>query len=310
MIAGYVHGMKDHFSAGQKFSGYLKKYVVDLYLPCIYFSLAYWLLKYFLISPLNNSLNFTEGLTFTSTHLYLIPLTGIREYWFICTLFFVKVIHVAFEGLFRRANVNALFWCIAFIAARFCGMKIFYSTAIFSYGLYFHIGFMMKRKDIISESRHPAAIWGLSLFVAGFMFFLFPYMNDTSNAFTGTAAALFMSIALIMIFYAFGIKNRFLAYCGVFSMVIYALHLYIISFMRFSYRFAGLSSTVNSAILYFVCFIAALFVPLLVIKLYQNVKCFRWIEYIFYPGKLLPKSLAVHQVKAEHAHSSSDKLPQ
>ena len=257
--------------------------MIDLYLPCIYFSLSYWLLKYFLISPSNNA----EGVTLTSTlELCLIPLKGFQEYWFLCTLFFVKVIHAAFEGLCRRANINALFWCVIFAAAKFCGADCLDSMAGLSYGLYFHIGFLMRRNNLI----RPRAIYGVLLFVAGFMFFLLPYVKGSADIFTGTAAALFMSTGLMIMFYAFWIENRFLAYCGIVSMVIYALHNYLIAFMRFAFRLMGLSSAVNPAVLFIVCCFAALFVPLLVIKLYKNVECLSWIEYIFYPSKILTRT--------------------
>lgn len=104
IIAGYAHGMKEHFSSGQTYKSYLRKYMIDLYLPCIFFSLIYWLPKYILRS---SSIGTAEGLIPTSIDgLFRIPFFGFSAYWFICTLFFVKILHLVFERYLKLESLH------------------------------------------------------------------------------------------------------------------------------------------------------------------------------------------------------------
>ena len=286
IISGYVHGKKEHFTSDQKFSGYLRKYAVDIYLPCIYFSFLYWLPKYFTLNEANNVENF--GLT-SLQDMFMIPIKGHNIYWFLCTLFFVKMIHLSLEAISKRIDINLLLWTILFVAAKFLNVGFIDDTVILSYGFYFHLGFIMMRKTLITESRHPTVFHGALLFAAGSALFLYTYFIGSGNAYTVNAEAIVLSLAMMTMFYALPVRNHFLSECGSCSMVIYVLHVHVIFAMRIIYRFLGLSASVHPSILFIPTVIVSVIIPLLVVYIYRHVKCFRWIEYIFYPGKLLRK---------------------
>ncbi len=292
LIAGYAHGMKDHFSGGQRYSGYIRKYFVELYLPALYLSLMYWGPKYFLLSPSSNIAN----VKLTSlTALYLIPIFGFEEYWFITVLFFMKVIHISAEYVFRTKKALLIFWLAviagvyAFLAVKYYGGVGYSKIEQLYRGLFFPIGYAIRQWNIITEDKHPKALYGLIVFVGGSLSFLLPGLNGTTTFFSEAASAIFISVGLMIMFYAFGTDNGFLVFCGVYSMVFYVVHVYVIAAVRMLYKLLGLASVVNPSILFAVCFAVSLLVPFLLVKLYQNVKCFRWVEYIFYPGRLLLK---------------------
>ena len=75
---------------------------------------------------------------------------------------------------------------------------------------------------------------------------------------------------------------------------------------RIMYRISGVKAGSFPAFSYLMCFIAALFIPLAIVWLYKNVKCLRWVEYIFYPSRLL----RVNHVQPNHTDQSTDNLPQ
>ena len=280
MIAGYAHGMKDHFSNGQKFSGYLKKYVIELYLPALYFSFIFWLQKY-LRSSLTNDV---AGLQLTSAeNFFYIPLLGILEYWFICTLFFIKTLHILLENVCKRKMLLSAFWVLSFVVITLFSSSLPKFIARFSFGFYFHIGYLMRQHGLITADNHPKFYYGIIMLITGIIILFLPasVMNYTVST--------LISIAFFIIFYSLGVCNSFLMKCGIYSMVIYATHIRILVLNDSIFRFMGLSSSVNVLVLRFISIVIAILVPLGVVWLYKNVKSLRWIEYIFYPGKLLLK---------------------
>ena len=281
MISGYVHGMKDHFSGSENFSGYLKKYLAELYLPAMYFSVTYWLLKYFLISPSNNA----EGFNLVSVKDFcMIPILGFNEYWFLCTLFFVKAVHVLLEYVFRHKYMISLFWLLLFILINIFSSSLPVFLSRFSFGFCFHIGYLLRTKSLISPKQHPRLLYGLILLASGVILYCLGSPKS--------AVSLTLSLSMFIIFYAAGITNSFLVRCGVYSMIIYCLHVYVITLTRLIYRFAGLTESISPAVLFVITSAAGVVLPLFVVMLYQNVKALGWIEYIFFPGKLLKKHRA------------------
>ncbi len=225
MTAGYSHAMKDHTSSSSQLSGYLKKYVVELYLPAVYFSLIFWSLKYFFISPANNP----EDLTLTTLEdLYLIPISGYNQYWFIFALFPVKVLHVFLERLFKdKGCVNSLFWLAFFVMLKASHSYLPDAVSNLSHGFYFHVGYLLKRKELITDSNHPRLVYGLLLAVIGTVLLSVRGSN--------IGAALCISLALFIVFYDLRIDNRFLVSCGLSSMVIFVTHQYTRNLMRIVY---------------------------------------------------------------------------
>ena len=285
MIAGYAHGMKEHFQSGQKYAYYLRKYIVDIYIPCLFFSFAYWLTRRVFVSPSNVS---TENFHYASpSELLSIPFFGYSVYWFLCTLFFVKIVHILLERYVKRESLHIGIWVLSFIIIHSFWEIIPPFFRHFTYGLYFHTGFFLRRQNIITHENHPKLLWGIILILVGTACFYASHFLGMSSIFTRTGTSMFTSLAFFVIFYALNITNSFLVMCGVYSMIIYTLHSYVQTPFRVLYRAAGLFASGNPFVLSAVCFFFALMLPLIPVWLYKNVKCLRWIEYIFYPGKVL-----------------------
>ena len=285
MISGYADGMRQRPSGAFR---RIMKCAADIYLPGLYFSFLLWLPKFFMFHSLglDNTENFSVA---AMSSLYYIPLRGFAVYWFLCSLFFVKSLHILLERFIGNRNIHALLWVIIFLAAGFYGNNLPAFLRRMHYGLYFHAGYLMSGQNIITRVRHPRISRAVMLFLAGILIFSVSYFCGIRNLFVKAASALCISTALLIVFYALNVRNSLLVLCGTYSMVIYIPHNSIIAVLRIMLRFLGLSSFTVPAIIvmsvFFFC--AALFIPLCIVWLYRNVKRLGWIEYIFYPGKLI-----------------------
>lgn len=300
ILSGYAHGMKERFSSGQSLLPYVRKSVIDLYIPGLYFSLLYWLPKYLLVSnPAFATENFR---TVSLNDLLRIPLYGFNLYWFLFTLFFVKVLHMFFERYVKRESLHIMFWLLMYSvavifflrdevnsflrdAAVFLVRDENYFFSVFYTGIYFHIGFLMKKYSFIPQKISM----GILLFLAGTAFFAVSHFYEFRNIFTRTGSSIFTSLALFVIFYDLNINYGLLVTCGVYSMVIYCLHNHVVAFCRVAFRLTGLSSSASPLVLFVICIFFAVLIPLIIVWLYKNVKSLRWIEYIFYPGRYKSK---------------------
>ncbi len=278
MMSGYVHGLKEHFQSGEQYKYYFKKNVISIYIPCLFFS--------YLQAFLNLLMSFyLEGVNVPSVYDFLlIPFSGFLNYWFLCELFLVKSVHLLLERYVKSEYIHMLFWLIVFIVIKpFTFSEILPEFVIFfTYGLYFHIGFVMRRYNILSERLS----YGIILLLIGTACFIVNYIYGNKNVILQTGTALCLSLACFMIFYALRITNSFLVMCGLYSMVIYCIHNYGAVIFRLSYKLLNLQMfNLHASLLFLMCFAFALFIPLMTVWLYKNVKCLRWVEYIFYPGK-------------------------
>ena len=290
MISGFVHGVKDHSSDCHEFARCISKSITDLYLPGLCFSLILWFPKFFMFVSL--SMENTEGFQLaTWDSLYQIPFHGFSIYWFLCSLFFVKVMHVSLERFIRNGNIHAMIWAVLFIATKIpCSIVPSFMTQLGD-GLYFHIGYLLRRHDIFTHDSRTRIGLGIILFLMGILSFAAIQHWGIRNLLTQTLCALSISIALFVIFYALDVRSPFLVLCGLYSMVIYIPHNSIIALLRIILRLFRLSyNGLTVAVLSVIFFAVSLFVPLSLVWLYKNVKCLRWAEYIFYPGKFFRRN--------------------
>jgi len=219
------------------------------------------------------------------SELLIIPFLGFKNYWFLCTLFFVKLLDKIFDF---DEKINYIFWliiCINIII--FCGSLPEVITQ-FYYGLYFCAGKILKRLEFIESAK---LFYGIIFIIIGMSFFFVPVLYVKGSDLGSlsplrTYAAIFMSLGLFIAFHALKIDNKLLVTCGVYSMVVYTIHNFIAAPLRVICRLSGLNAPVLMLIF---CFIMAVLIPLLIVKIYKRVKFLRWVEYIFYPGKLFYK---------------------
>lgn len=280
MIAGYSHGIKEHFHSGQTYIYYLRKYIIDIYIPCLIFSYTYWFSRKFFVPSSSVSTESFHNAYYSE--LLTIPFFGYSVYWFICALFFVKIVHIFLERYVKHEYMQIIFWVSLFIIINLFREKVPSFFGHFTHGLYFHAGYILKRNKLIRQRK---LLYGIIFFLLGMLCFHASYFLGQRNILTSTGASMFMSLSFFQIFYAFGISYRFLVICGIYSMVIYALHSYIATPFRVIFRMTGLFSSGNPFMLFTLSFVLSLAIPLVIVWLYKNVKCLNWIEYIFYPGR-------------------------
>ena len=280
VVSGYVHAIKQLNISDCL--PQIKKCFIDIYLPCLWFSFPQWFIMWF-IFPSYNPANFGAA---TIEDLYMIFLTGFKEYWFLAALFFVKALHIVLECRIKNTKLISVIFITLFILISFFQMPVFISRL--SYGLYFHIGYLIKRTGYINKDNSRRCLYGIILLGAGTLMYLFPYNYNLKHIYT-SVRVISLCLAWFIIFYSLGISSSFLNAYGIYSMVVYCSHNYAAASLRLLYKVLGLSEYVSNIFFLYFCFIMAMAIPMLIVWIYKNLRCFRWIEYIFYPGKLLLK---------------------
>ena len=272
MIAGYVSGIS---RKKLNFRDYVIKNFIDLYIPCMFFSYLQFACNKFVFASFNPA-----GFRVPDYHeLYTIPFIGFKNYWFLCTLFFVKVLDKIFSF---NEKINYVLWLIiSAVIINFRGIVPEFLTQ-FYYGLYFCAGKILERSRFII---HTKIFYGvIFILLASILFADGIDLGRLSPL--RTVIAVCMSLGLFIIFHALKIDNKFLVLCGVNSMVIYTIHNFIAAPLRIICRLSGINTPILMLIF---CFAMAVLIPLFIVKLYKKYKFLRWIEYIFYPGKLFAK---------------------
>ena len=282
MISGYVHGLTDRFNDGLGWHYHAGKNLVSIYFPYLWFSYVGWAVSLLFFRGSTNPINYNMA---QFSELFRIPFIGFREYWFLCTLFQVKLLHMAFECKVKNPIYNTVFWLIVFIAITSFKAHLPVYISRLSFGMYFHAGYLIRTKALISTEKHPNFWAGAVLIAAGTILCFFP---PFSGPLCGIASAVCGCIGWFTVFYALKIKPDVLVLAGSTSMVMFILHDYVIFSMTLLFKFTGFLSgwPFIAAVL---TFTLAVSVSLLIVKLYKNVQCLHWIEYLFYPGKLLKK---------------------
>ena len=276
MIAGYVHAMSTSKSS---YLARIKKAAVDLYLPCLYFSFPQWVIMSSVFAVYNPA-NFGAA---KLSDLFAIPLIGFKEYWFLAVLFFVKALHITFEHTISSQKLQAVLWIIIFLLVSLFRKNLPLGGLRIEMGIYFHAGYLMKQNNVFTC---PKILHGLLLIIVGTCCFCARYVLNAQNIFTAAGSAFCISTGLFIVFYAMKVNNSVLKVYGLYSMVVYCLHNYAAASLRMLFTVSGLSSSASPVILAAIGIIFAMTIPLAVVWLYKNVKCLRWIEYIFYPRRL------------------------
>ena len=280
MISGYVHGRIDRFHDSRGYSHHTLRNFVSIYLPYLWISYFGWAVSLLIFRGSSNPINYNMA---QFGELFRIPYIGFREYWFLCTLFQVKLVHIAFEYRFRSTVPCTVFWVMVFIALNLCRSSLPLWVYRFQFGMYFHAGYLLKTRNIITSERPPKLLWGVLMIAVAEVMYFMPSVHGHAASISVSAL---MSLGLFAVFYALKIRPALLVLPGSTSMVMFIVHDYVIFSMALLFKFAGLLRETPIAA-YLLTFALAVAVPLLIVKLYRNVKAMRWIEYLFYPGNLL-----------------------
>ena len=260
-------------------------YICHIYLPYLWFAYFGFAVSLLIFRGSSNPINYNMAQV---GELFRIPYVGFREYWFLCTLFQIKLVHTAFECKSISPVYNTIFWVISFIILNCIKSDIPLYVYRFHFGMYFHAGYLLQNRSIINNDKQPPLIWAVILIVTASTSH---FTSISCYSFSGIISAICMCLGLFIVFYAAKITPSLLVLAGSTSMVMFILHDYVIFAMTLMFKFTGIMSGVPflAALL---TFTLAVSVSLLVVKVYQNVKCLRWIEYIFYPGKLMKNKQA------------------
>lgn len=254
MLSGYVHGMRPIQMGKQNFFQQFRKIFMALYVPCLFFSYLQAVLNLIAFSSSNPANVHIPDLQ----NFLMIPFKGFLNYWFLCSLFFIRSIHLFFECIVGNKYLHSALWLIVFILAGFSGDGVLHTVASqLQFGFYFHAGYIVSAKNYVSREKNPGVFCGTLLLSAGLIFFFMIDCVAENKFFMRAASASCMSLSLLIFFYALSIRNKFLSLCGVYSMVIYCVHNYPVMIFRILYKCAGLHGLY--VLPYITCFVIALF---------------------------------------------------
>ena len=94
MVSGYVHAFSERWQDGKGYAFHVKKSFIEIYLPYLFFSYVGYCASLLMFATGDNPINFNAA---HFDELFQIPYSGFREYWFLLTLFVIKLAHTAFE---------------------------------------------------------------------------------------------------------------------------------------------------------------------------------------------------------------------
>ena len=279
MVSGSVHGLVERFNDERGYLFHARKYFVSLYLPYLWISYFGWAVSLLMFRGSSNPINYNMA---QFSELFRIPYAGFREYWFLCTLLQIRLVHTAFEYKLRSHTLCGIFWATVFIMLTCYRESVPLWVYRFRFGMYFHIGYMLRAKKLITPDNHPGLTAGIIFAAIAQVLY---FMLSVSHPLKSAAVSICMCLGIFIVFYAADIRPALLTLAGSTSMVMFIVHDYVIFALALVFKFTGIMDGLPLTASLIACTLGVL-VPLAIVKLYQNVRYFGWIEYVFYPGKI------------------------
>lgn len=245
---------------------YLKKNIISLYIPYLIFIYLYWFIKMYIFSG-NNEASFNDIF-----HLFH---NGKWVFWFLLSLLSIKIVHGLFEKYIKNKYISTIFFVTVYIVSIFTNIKI---IDWLSYGLFYNIGYLINENKILEKNKKKTLIINPILLLVGLV-----TLNLSQIKIQMLLIGIPTSIILLNMFYD---KNnlKFLQICGKYSMVIYLCHTLLTSLIRTIFLSIGIT---NFTFLLILGTIVAVVASLLPVLIYNKIKIFKFIEYLFYPNKVL-----------------------
>lgn len=269
ILSGITEGLFGKLEEGKvSYGKYLKKNIISLYVPYLIFIYFYWFVKMYIFSG-NHEVSFND--------LFHLFYNGKWVFWFLLSLLSVKIVHGFFEKNIKNQYICTISFVLIYIISLFTNIKIIYWL---SYGLFYHIGYLISKRDILRKYQKFFIIGNLITLTIGL--FLIGVVDD------GIRMLLIGVPISILLFYLFYEKDcfKYIQICGKYSMVIYLCHTLLTASIRTIFLSLGIH---NFTILLILGTIMATILSLLVVSIYQKIKIFRFIEYLFYPNEALNK---------------------
>lgn len=197
----------------------------------------------------------------------------------------IRIIHGFFEYYCKYDKINTLFWSTIFSIS--CFIYIFTEnvpTLIgwLSFGIYYHIGYMLNYThffDILNLKK--CCLLAMSMIVLGIIL-----PDNCVTIYNKFLIGTGLTIGLSSLLYRYKLSCNILEYCGKNSMVFYLAPLMYTPLIRVILMKVGISDFTIQLVLGTTI---SIIIGFIIIYFYQNIKFFKWVEYLFYPLKLLRK---------------------
>ncbi len=251
---------------------YLKKNIIQLYIPYLIFVYLFWFIKMFIFSG-NHEATFSD--------LYTLFYSGKWVFWYLLSLLIIKVVHGIFEKNKNLKYINTIFWILIYILniILLSKSKTLVLLNWMSYGLFYNVGYNIAQENIhLHKSKY--LIFNAIILIIGIFTF-----NSVPTEINMVLIGIPLAIILIIIMQKQE-KMNFIKLCGTYSMVIYLLHTIFTAIVRTVFINIGIS---NFTLLLLIGTILSILLSLIIVWSYKNIKLFNFVEYFFYPNRLVER---------------------
>lgn len=267
ILSGMVEGIFGKLDNNKiSYKKYVKKNIISLYIPYIIFIYFYWFVKMYIFSG-NGEASFDDFF-----HLFY---NGKWVFWFLLSLLSIKIVHGMFEKYVKNKYICIVFFIIIYITSIFTKINV---ITWLSYGLFYSIGYFICKNNILKNYKKYLISFSLIIMIIGLSL-----MNFVDNSVQMILIGIPTSFLLLYLFYQKNcLKN--IQICGKYSMVIYICHTLFTSLVRTLLIHIGIT---NFTFLLLLGTFFAIILSLLVVYGYKKIKILHFLEYLFYPNKVL-----------------------
>lgn len=274
-VSGYVAGMGQKRHEKEANGTYILKSVVSLYIPYLIFNMLFVLGKLFVLKG-------TVELGMENLYFGAILPSGV--FWFLLALLVIRVVSwLLHKYLAKQEWLVLVFAVVVALAGVIVHVEFFALDRIVQFWVCYEAGFFLYLAE--NKWKHSNIVFGAAGFVmAAVSLVLF---EDITSYFAKIFIGIGISLFLLAITSGYRWNNPVVSLLGMQTMVIYLLHSFVTGPLNSVFNLVLPSGgyVVRLLLQTLILFVF----PLVAVFVYKKIKIFAWVEYFFYPNKLVYK---------------------
>lgn len=274
-ISGYVAGMGQKRHEKEKNGSYILKSIVSLYVPYLIFNYLFVIGKLFVLKG-------TVELGMEALYFGAILPSGV--FWFLPALLIIRVVSwLLHKYLAKWEWIVFVLATVVAVVGVVIDLEFFALDRVVQFWICYEAGFLLHLVE--NKWKCSNVVLGVAGFVmAAVSLVLF---TDITSYFAKILIGIGISLFLLVITSGYRWSNPVISLLGTQTMVIYLLHSFVTGPLNSVFNLV-LPEGGYAVRLLLQTLILFTF-PLIAVFMYKKVKIFAWVEYIFYPNKLVFK---------------------